>query len=349
MVPCRSVSLRRQVRRKPQSNRRRRQSMAEPIAAVAGGAPGAGRAAAWLAGAAGVPREIQPLPGDVSPRRYFRVVSPGGLRRRGDRHPRHLSAGGAGDLPAVPAHHRDPARRRGAGAARAGARLRRRAGCWSRTWARRRSATGGGGAPGASWPATSSTRGSSRDRIARLPAGRPRGAQSAARPRAAGARAGADLGAVPRAAGAGARPRALAAALRAALDTLCATLGGEPPVPCHRDFMARNLMPLPPREAPAGSRCSTIRTCAWGRPATTSPRCSTTRSSRRRTPRRRCSPGGAAGARRPRPLSPGRGPAHAEGGGDLRQVRPPGGEPPPAADRADPGPLREAFFADPGG
>jgi aminoglycoside/choline kinase family phosphotransferase len=38
---------------------------------------------------------------------------------------------------------------------------------------------------------------------------------------------------------------ALAAALRAALDTLCARLGDEPPVPCHRDFMVRNLMPLP--------------------------------------------------------------------------------------------------------
>jgi len=37
---------------------------------------------------------------------------------------------------------------------------------------------------------------------------------------------------------------ALAADLRAALDTLCATLGAEPPVPCHRDFMVRNLMPL---------------------------------------------------------------------------------------------------------
>jgi len=36
----------------------------------------------------------------------------------------------------------------------------------------------------------------------------------------------------------------LAAELRAALDVLCATLGGEPPVPCHRDFMVRNLMPL---------------------------------------------------------------------------------------------------------
>jgi hypothetical protein len=37
----------------------------------------------------------------------------------------------------------------------------------------------------------------------------------------------------------------LALDLHAALDTLCATLGGEPPVPCHRDFMVRNLMPLP--------------------------------------------------------------------------------------------------------
>jgi aminoglycoside/choline kinase family phosphotransferase len=37
---------------------------------------------------------------------------------------------------------------------------------------------------------------------------------------------------------------ALAAELRAALDALCASLGGEPPVPCHRDFMVRNLMPV---------------------------------------------------------------------------------------------------------
>jgi hypothetical protein len=37
----------------------------------------------------------------------------------------------------------------------------------------------------------------------------------------------------------------LALDLHAALDVLCATLGGEPPVPCHRDFMVRNLMPLP--------------------------------------------------------------------------------------------------------
>ncbi|HSS52576.1 MAG TPA: phosphotransferase [Thermoanaerobaculia bacterium] len=40
----------------------------------------------------------------------------------------------------------------------------------------------------------------------------------------------------------------LALDLHAALDVLCATLGGEPPVPCHRDFMVRNLMPLPDGE-----------------------------------------------------------------------------------------------------
>jgi N-acetylmuramate 1-kinase len=37
----------------------------------------------------------------------------------------------------------------------------------------------------------------------------------------------------------------LASELRAALDAVCGRLGAEPPVPCHRDFMARNLMPLP--------------------------------------------------------------------------------------------------------
>jgi aminoglycoside/choline kinase family phosphotransferase len=38
--------------------------------------------------------------------------------------------------------------------------------------------------------------------------------------------------------------RALTAALEAAFDTLCDRLGDETPVPCHRDFMVRNLMPL---------------------------------------------------------------------------------------------------------
>jgi len=43
-----------------------------------------------------------------------------------------------------------------------------------------------------------------------------------------------------------------AAALRAVLDELLDRLAGDPPVPCHRDFMARNLVPLagaPPRLA----------------------------------------------------------------------------------------------------
>ncbi len=34
--------------------------------------------------------------------------------------------------------------------------------------------------------------------------------------------------------------------LRCGLDELCAHLGGEPPIPCHRDFMARNLVPQEP-------------------------------------------------------------------------------------------------------
>jgi aminoglycoside/choline kinase family phosphotransferase len=37
-----------------------------------------------------------------------------------------------------------------------------------------------------------------------------------------------------------------AARLRAALDEICGHLAAAVPVPCHRDFMARNLMPLGP-------------------------------------------------------------------------------------------------------
>jgi aminoglycoside/choline kinase family phosphotransferase len=37
---------------------------------------------------------------------------------------------------------------------------------------------------------------------------------------------------------------ALAADLHAALDELCAKISLDPPVPCHRDFMARNLIPM---------------------------------------------------------------------------------------------------------
>jgi len=37
----------------------------------------------------------------------------------------------------------------------------------------------------------------------------------------------------------------LAADLRVALAAVCDRLASEPPVPCHRDFMVRNLMPLP--------------------------------------------------------------------------------------------------------
>jgi len=41
-------------------------------------------------------------------------------------------------------------------------------------------------------------------------------------------------------------PRGLAPEnLRAGLDALCSRLGDEPARPCHRDFMARNLVPMP--------------------------------------------------------------------------------------------------------
>lgn len=38
------------------------------------------------------------------------------------------------------------------------------------------------------------------------------------------------------------------AAFSAALDALCSELAAAPPVPCHRDFMARNLIPLGARD-----------------------------------------------------------------------------------------------------
>lgn len=41
---------------------------------------------------------------------------------------------------------------------------------------------------------------------------------------------------------------ALAADLQAALDELCAKIAIEPAVPCHRDFMVRNLIPIGSRE-----------------------------------------------------------------------------------------------------
>lgn len=37
----------------------------------------------------------------------------------------------------------------------------------------------------------------------------------------------------------------LTRALHETLDAICANLGAETPVPCHRDFMVRNLMPRP--------------------------------------------------------------------------------------------------------
>jgi aminoglycoside/choline kinase family phosphotransferase len=44
---------------------------------------------------------------------------------------------------------------------------------------------------------------------------------------------------------------ALGERLRGVLAELCARLAAEPPVPCHRDFMVRNLMPRPTGDATA--------------------------------------------------------------------------------------------------
>src|SRR6202035_1760531 len=48
---------------------------------------------------------------------------------------------------------------------------------------------------------------------------------------------------------------AVAASLRSLLAELCANLAADSPVPCHRDFMARNLMPL---AGPSGSSVAVL-------------------------------------------------------------------------------------------
>jgi hypothetical protein len=52
----------------------------------------------------------------------------------------------------------------------------------------------------------------------------------------------------------------LARRLEAALEAVCDRLGAEPPVPCHRDFGARNLVPLAPAAAggPAAARVGVL-------------------------------------------------------------------------------------------
>jgi aminoglycoside/choline kinase family phosphotransferase len=185
------------------------------------------------------PREIQPLPGDVSPRRYFRAVLDDGTSAILANYPKEVRSACPRFLRATEL------------LSAAGVRV-------PRVLA---------GDCGEGWmlvedlgPRTLAEWGRERDwsevagyfegaleiirRIARLPAGE----VAALNPALDGAALAKELNQTwdlflePRGL---VRDPALAAALRAALDSLCARLGAEPPVPCHRDFMARNLMPLP--------------------------------------------------------------------------------------------------------
>ncbi|HEY0512910.1 MAG TPA: phosphotransferase [Thermoanaerobaculia bacterium] len=209
--------------------------MTEPIEAATGPA----RLEAWLAATVPGAREVQPLPGDVSPRRYFRVVFDDGatailatyppevratcprflrtteiLGAAGVRVPRVLASDCAAGWMLVEDLGPDTL------------------GDWGR------------GRPWSELAGPFEHALELADRISRLSMDglaelNPRlGGELLARELAQTW----DLFLVPRELVA---EPTLATDLRAALDTLCATLGAEPPVPCHRDFMVRNLMPLP--------------------------------------------------------------------------------------------------------
>ncbi|HXU45279.1 MAG TPA: phosphotransferase [Thermoanaerobaculia bacterium] len=51
---------------------------------------------------------------------------------------------------------------------------------------------------------------------------------------------------------------ATSAGVSALFDEICALLGAEPAVPCHRDFMARNLIPREARGGPDGAELAVI-------------------------------------------------------------------------------------------
>jgi aminoglycoside/choline kinase family phosphotransferase len=217
----------------------------EAVAGVAG--PSGLEAWRLAADAAGHPvAEVQPLAGDVSPRRYFRVA---------------FSAGGAGGtaiLATYPAELRETCARflrTTASLAAAGIRVPRVLGSdCAAGWMLVEDLgplTLGDWGQGRPWSEIHPFFEHARElaaRISRLPADglaelNPRlGRELLARELAQTW----ELFLEPQGL---VRDAAVASDLRTALDTLCATLGDEPPVPCHRDFMARNLMPLPATSA----------------------------------------------------------------------------------------------------
>ncbi len=216
--------------------------MTEPIKVMAG----TDEPAAWLGTVGFAPREIEPLPGDVSPRRYFRAV---------------LADGGSAILATYPPEVRSTCPRflrtteilEGIGVrvprvlasdCEAGWMLvedlgPRTLGDWGR------------GRPWSELQPIFEQALEIAGRISRLPKD-PAGILAELNPildgelLAAELRKTWDLFLEPR--GLVSDP-ALAAELRTALDRLCESLGAEEPVPCHRDFMARNLMLGTPESA----------------------------------------------------------------------------------------------------
>jgi aminoglycoside/choline kinase family phosphotransferase len=219
---------------------------------AAAGAAGPSGLDAWrlAAGAAGNPvAEVQALAGDVSPRRYFRIVFPAGAAG---------AAGGTAILATYPAELRETCARflrTTASLAAAGIRVPRVLGSDCQAgWMLVEDLgplTLGDWGQGRPWSEINPFFEHARElaaRISHLPADglaelNPRlGRELLARELAQTW----ELFLEPQGL---VRDAALASGLRTALDTLCATLGDEPPVPCHRDFMARNLMPLPATSA----------------------------------------------------------------------------------------------------
>jgi aminoglycoside/choline kinase family phosphotransferase len=210
-------------------------AMTEPIR-IPGIAAGTDEPAAWLDSVGFMPREIEPLPGDVSPRRYFRAV---------------LADGGSAILATYPPEVRSTCPRflrttsilEGIGVrvprvlasdCEAGWMLvedlgPRTLGDWGR------------GRPWSEIQPIFEQALEIADRISRLP----QEGLAELNPvldrelLATELWKTWDLFLEPK--GLVSDP-ALAAELREALDRLCENLGAEEPVPCHRDFMVRNLM-----------------------------------------------------------------------------------------------------------
>lgn len=209
--------------------------MTEPIK-IPGIAAGAGEPAAWLGSAGFAPREIEPLPGDVSPRRYFRAV---------------LADGGSAILATYPPEVRSTCPRflkTTAILESIGVRVPRvLASDCEAGWMLVEDLgprTLGDWGRGRSWSELTPIFGQAleiADRISRLPVD----GLAELNPTLGRELLGRelqqtwDLFLEPQ--GLVSDP-ALAAELRAALGRLCENLGAEEPVPCHRDFMVRNLM-----------------------------------------------------------------------------------------------------------